>query len=130
TSPKEPVRLPADQPQGNATGHGVCKRYETDPADQQGGHCRARLAGSLRFRPSQSRQQSEDQQQRPIHEYQRRPQVQRLNRRGLRSVRSASLLVPATGWLAPFGCTTALAVTNVNSCRSNISRITSLTNNR
>ena len=35
---------------------------------------------------------------------------------GLRSVRSASLFVPATGWLAPFGCAAGLAVTKVNSC--------------
>ena len=41
-----------------------------------------------------------------------------------RNVRSASLFVPATGWLLPFGCVASLAVTKVNSC--NFSSVSSL----
>jgi len=48
----------------------------------------------------------------------------------LRSVRSASLLAPATGVVSPPGVSTGAAVTNVNSCRASISRISSLHNRR
>ena len=47
-----------------------------------------------------------------------------------RKVRSASLFVPDTGWLAPFGWVAGGVVTKVNSCSYSAKRITSLTSKR